>query len=132
MLYAIIEQGGKQYKVSEGEDLFVDRVSQEKGGSFVFDRVLLLRTDDRILVGTPYVEKCKVIGKISDNIQGKKIKISKFKAKVHYRRTIGFRPQYTKILIEKIILGDSDAIKEKLQTDSSSKKPRKIQKKKPA
>lgn len=103
MSYAIIQTPGKQYRVKEGEEILIDRLLGS--GKEVTFPILLLRGEKEILVGTPYVENGKVVGKIGDEVKGKKIKVSKFKAKVRYDKTIGFRPLYSKVLIEKITLG---------------------------
>lgn len=102
MSYAIIQTPGKQYRVREGEEILLDRVAgNDKQVTFP---ILLLRSEKEILVGTPYVENGKVSGKIIEEVKGKKIRVSKFKAKVRYDKTIGFRPLYSKVLIEKITL----------------------------
>lgn len=94
---------GKQYLVNEGEEILVDRMQEEVGKTLSISEVLFLKEDDMYLVGAPFVPSVHVIVKIVEEVKGEKLKISKFKAKIRYRRTIGFRPLYTKILIEKII-----------------------------
>lgn len=100
--YAVIESGGKQYKVSEGDEILVDKLSVAKGKEHIFPNVLMLRNEDNVYLGTPYLAGSEVIGKIVDEIKGKKIAIEKFKAKVHYRRKIGFRAKLSRVIIEKI------------------------------
>lgn len=100
--YAIIESGGKQYKVSVGDQILVDNLSVAKGKEYIFTNVLMLRNEDNINLGTPYITGRAVIGKIVDEIKGEKISIKKFKAKVHYRRKMGFRAKLSKVIIEKI------------------------------
>lgn len=102
MIYAIIRSGGKQYKVSEKDTILIDKLENLKGEKVVFPEVLLIRRDDSILIGDPLVKNGEVVGKVVEELKGKKITIAKFKAKVHYRRKIGFRPYFTKVLIEKI------------------------------
>lgn len=102
MKYAIIQQGGKQYKVTEGEEILVDRINDAKAGKYEFGSVLLVRDGEEISIGQPNVTGYKVTGKVVGEVKGKKIKVSKFKAKVRYDKTIGFRPKYTKIVVEKI------------------------------
>lgn len=104
MKYAVISSGGKQYKVSEGDELPVDKLNVTKDTSFTFPQVLLVRDGENITIGTPYVDKAVVSAKVLSEVKGKKITISKFKAKVHYRRKIGFRPVFTKVKIESISL----------------------------
>lgn len=100
MKYAIIASGGKQYKVNEGDELLVDKLD-EKLTAFN-PPVLFIRDEDKTIIGSPYLTESTVSGKILGNISGEKIRVSKFKAKVRYRRTIGFRPKYTKVFIETI------------------------------
>ena len=99
MNYAIISNGGKQYKVSEGTILELDRVQVEPGQELTLDKVLLTVDGDAITVGTPYVANSAVTAKVLDNTQGDKIRVSQFKAKARHRRTIGFRAKLTKVEI---------------------------------
>jgi large subunit ribosomal protein L21 len=101
MKYAIIKTGGKQYKVAEGDVIEVDKLP-EKDGKIVFEEVLLLVTDNGVKVGKPTISGEKVEGKILGNFKGTKIRVSKFKSKVRYRRVSGFRASLTKVQIEKI------------------------------
>lgn len=101
MNYAIIQAQGKQYKVIEGKEILVGRIGKTEE-KITFPEVLLVRTDTKILVGNPYVEKGLVTGKFLEEVKGEKIRVSKFKAKVRYDKTIGFRPLYSRVLIEKI------------------------------
>lgn len=105
MKYAIIKTGGKQYKVAEGDIIEVDRLSEEKD-KVVFDQVLLLVTDGDVKVGKPMLSGEKVEAKILGNLKGTKIRVSKFKSKVRYRRVSGFRASLTKVQIEKIGKGE--------------------------
>jgi large subunit ribosomal protein L21 len=102
MKYAVIRIAGRQYRVSEGKEVLVDRLPLKPESKFDFPEVLLIRTDSSLLIGEPLVKEGKVTGKVLGEVKGEKIKISKFKAKVRYHRTIGFRPIYTKVLIEQI------------------------------
>lgn len=104
----------------------LDRQPLEKGGTIVFDKILLVRKENETLIGTPYLERYKAKGKVVDNIKGEKIRVRKFKAKVRYRRQIGFRPQYTKIIIEKIWLDSKAENKEKTPDNNLSNKPQKV------
>ena len=100
-MYAIIETGGKQYKVAEGDVLFIEKLEAEAGEGVVFDKVLaILGVEAKI--GTPVVEGAKVDATIMKNGKGKKIRIFKFKAKKGYRRRQGHRQPYTKVQIGKI------------------------------
>lgn len=102
MKYAVIKTGGKQYKVSEEDIIDVERLNAEKDGKVVFDNVLLLVSETGVKVGRPFVTGEKVEGKLLDNLKGDKIRVSKFKAKVRYRRTTGFRASISRVKIEKI------------------------------
>jgi len=100
--YAVIKTGGKQYKVKEGDVIEVDRLS-EKGQKIVFDEVLLSVTDSTVKIGKPKIANGKVEAQLINNTRGEKIRVSKFKAKVRYRKTTGFRANLTKVKITKII-----------------------------
>ena len=100
MKYAVLESGGKQHLVSEGEKIAVDKLNEEDGKKYQFSKVLMIRDEEKIVIGTPYIKNALVEGKIINQTKGEKIKVSKFRAKVRYRRTIGFRPLYTNILID--------------------------------
>ena len=102
MKYAVIEQGGKQYKVSEGETVTVDKVETEEGKKFSFEKVLMVNTGDEVAIGKPYLSNFNVDGLITKQYKGKKLDVFKFKAKVRYRRQMGFRPMLSDIKIEKI------------------------------
>jgi large subunit ribosomal protein L21 len=103
-MYAIIETGGKQYKVQEGDVLFVEKLSAEEGDEVVFDKVLAVSDEDDLTVGTPVVEGASVNAKVLGHGKGKKIIVFKFKAKKNYRRKQGHRQPYTRVQIEKINL----------------------------
>lgn len=101
MEYAIIRTGGKQYKVKPGDVIEIDRLADDKKDEIVFDDVLLHVLDGQVKIGKPKVNS-KVLAKILQHLKGQKIKVSKFKAKARYRKTIGFRPFLTKVQIEQI------------------------------
>lgn len=102
MKYAIIKAGGAQYQVSVGQKIDIFRLDNKNGESVAFDNVLLIKDDDKVLVGQPLVKGAKVKGKVIDQILGDKIRIATYKAKSRYRKVKGHRDQYTRILIEKI------------------------------
>ena len=112
MKYAVIKTGGKQYKVSEGDVIEIDRVVG-KDGKISFAEVLLLVNDGNVKVGKPFLTGDKVEGKILEDLRGEKIRVSKFKSKVRYRRTVGFRAALTKVQIEKIGGGKEKAASKK-------------------
>lgn len=100
--YAIIKAGGAQYQVSVGQEIDIFRLDNKKGESVTFDDVLLIKDEDKVLVGQPLVKGAKVKGKVMDQILGDKIRIATYKAKSRYRKVKGHRDQYTRVLIEKI------------------------------
>ena len=101
-MYAIIEIGGKQYTVREGDLLRIEKLGYEPGDRITFDRVLLLSDDDGIKIGEPVVENATVEAKVLLEGKAKKIKVFKMKAKKGYRRTQGHRQPYTKVQIDRI------------------------------
>ena len=101
-MYAIIVAGGKQYKVAEGDTLYIEKLEAADGETVSFDNVLAGEKDGAMTVGAPYVEGAKVSGKVVKTGKGKKIMVFKFKAKKNYRRRQGHRQPYTKVTIEAI------------------------------
>ncbi|MBQ8827940.1 MAG: 50S ribosomal protein L21 [Clostridia bacterium] len=102
MDYAIVVTGGKQYKVTEGEKVFIELIGAEADEAVVFDKVLAVANGDEISFGAPYVEGATVEAKVVKNGKGKKIRIIKHKAKKGYRKRHGHRQPYTQVVIEKI------------------------------
>ena len=102
-IYAIIETGGKQYKVSPGQTIDVDRLDVAEGNSIELDRVLLISGDDKVIVGTPLVNGAKVMATSQGEGRGKKIIVFKYKPKVRYRKKTGHRQFYTRLTIDKIV-----------------------------
>ncbi|MDU1010966.1 MAG: 50S ribosomal protein L21 [Finegoldia magna] len=100
-MFAIIKTGGKQYKVSEGDVIKVEKIEAEAGDKIEFDQVLMVAGDD-VKVGSPVVEGAKVQAEVLDQKKDKKIIIFKFKAKKNYRKKKGHRQPYTLVKIEKI------------------------------
>lgn len=99
---AIIVTGGKQYKVAEGDVIYIEKLEQEAGESVTFDRVLAVLDGDNTRFGAPVVEGASVEGKIVKNGKGKKIRVFKYRPKKGYRRRQGHRQPYTKVEIGKI------------------------------
>ena len=103
-MYAIIESGGKQYKVEVGKSLLVDRVGLSKGDTLELDRVLLVRDGALTLVGKPTVEGARVLATVKGEVKGPKIIVQKFKAKSNYHVKIGHRQLYTDVSVKEIVL----------------------------
>ena len=101
-MHAIIETGGKQYKVTEGDTLFIEKLEAEAGQAITFDKVLAILDGDKATFGTPVVEGACVEAKIVKNGKGKKIRIFKYNPKKGYRKRQGHRQPYTKVEIGKI------------------------------
>jgi len=101
-MYAIIKTGGKQYRVQEGETIFVEKLEAEVDSAVVFDEVLSVGGEGDLKVGTPVVSGAKVTGKVVAQGKEKKILVFKYKAKSNYRRRQGHRQPFTKVVIEKI------------------------------
>lgn len=101
MNYAVIKSGGKQYKVSEGSVVELDRLSQ-KDGDITFEEVLLFAGEGSLKIGKPFLSGIKVTGKIVKEKKGQKIRVAKFKAKSRYRRVTGFRSSLSVVKIEKV------------------------------
>ncbi len=99
---AIIETGGKQYKVAEGDTLFIEKLPVEAGDNVTFDKVLAILDGDKATFGTPVVAGAKVDASVVKNGKGKKIIVFKYKPKKNYRRKQGHRQPYTKVTIGKI------------------------------
>ncbi len=101
-MFAVIETGGKQYKVNEGDVVFVEKLNAEADTTVTFDKVLTVDKDGELKVGAPYVEGAAVTAKVIKNGKSKKIYVFKYKAKKNEKKKIGHRQPYTKVQIEKI------------------------------
>ncbi|MGN1021747.1 MAG: 50S ribosomal protein L21 [Aristaeellaceae bacterium] len=100
-MYAIISAGNKQYRVSQGETIYIDKVNLEDGAAISFD-ALLVENEGEVKVGNPVVEGAKVEGKVIAQVKGEKIRIYKYKSKKNYHRRAGHRQPYTKVEITAI------------------------------
>lgn len=100
-MYAIIAAGGRQYRVSQGDVIYIDKVDQEADSTISFD-VLMIGGEDEIKVGNPVIEGAKVEGKVLGQVKGDKIMIYKYKSKKNYHRRAGHRQPYTKVEITAI------------------------------
>lgn len=102
-MYAVIETGGKQYRVQKGDSLFVEKLDAEAGDKIELDKVLLVSKEGELLTGKPYVDGAKVVANVVEQGKAKKVVVFKYKAKKNYRKRQGHRQPYTKIEIEEII-----------------------------
>ena len=101
-MYAVIETGGKQYKVSEGDVIFVEKLDVEAGASVTIDKVLIVGGNDDVKVGAPYVANATVDTEVVKNGKSKKIVVYKYKPKKGYHKKQGHRQPYTKLEVKKI------------------------------
>ena len=101
-MYAIIESCGRQYKVTEGDVVFFEKLDAEEGKKVTFDNVVMVSEEGKVQIGNPYVKGVKVEGKVISHGKGKKIIVFKMKAKKNYRRKQGHRQPYTKVEITSI------------------------------
>lgn len=101
-MYAIIETGGKQYKVQEGDVVFIEKLAAEEGAVVTFDKVLAVSKEDAVNFGSPVVSDASVSAKVLSHGKDKKIIVFKYKPKKGYRKRQGHRQPYTKVQIEKI------------------------------
>ncbi len=97
-MYAVIVSGGKQYRVTKGDVIYVEKLDKEPESAVSFD-VLMLGSDDDVQIGNPTVAGAKVEGKVVSQVKGEKIMIYKYKSKKNYHRRAGHRQQYTKVEI---------------------------------
>ena len=101
-MYAIIQTGGKQYRVSEGDVVSIEKLTAAEGEEVVFDQVLTVVADGDVKIGKPVLEGAKVTAKVVEHGKGEKILVFKYKAKSNYRKRQGHRQPYTKVEISKI------------------------------
>ncbi len=104
-MYAIIEDGGRQFRVEEGQELEIDYRDTASGEEVKFERVLLGRADDGVKIGAPQIEGASVTAEVLGTSQGKKLVVQKFRRRKNSRRKTGHRQLYTRVKISKIELG---------------------------
>jgi large subunit ribosomal protein L21 len=103
VMYAVMKSGGKQYRVSEGDLLRVDKIEGEKGDTVTFEEVLMVSKDGGLAIGTPLVKGAKVVGEIMDQARGPKIFVFKMKRRKGYRKKTGHRQELTGLKIKEIV-----------------------------
>lgn len=101
-MFAVIETGGKQYKVNEGDVLYIEKLDVNEGDKVTFDKVLAVSGNEGSVVGAPYVGGATVVANVVKNGKSKKIDVIKYKAKKNEKKKIGHRQPYTKVQIDKI------------------------------
>ncbi len=104
-MYAVIQTGGKQYRVSKGDKLRVEKLGVDEGAKVALDKVLMIGDGDKVTIGTPYVKGSKVTAKVTEHGRGKKVKIIKFKRRKHHLKRQGHRQWYTELEITAISAG---------------------------
>ncbi len=103
-MYAIIEHGSHQFRVSEGDSITIDsHKAAAEGGEIVFQNVLLIVGGDGATIGTPVLESARVVGEVVRHFRGKKILIQKFRKRKGFRKRMGHRQHYTRVTIKQIL-----------------------------
>ena len=102
-MYAVIETGGKQYRVQPGDTVVVETLPGESGDAVEFNRVLLISDDESVAVGRPVIDGARVTGQIVEQVLGEKLTVYKFKRRKNYRKRNGHRQQYTAVKIESVV-----------------------------
>jgi len=103
-MYAIIETGGKQFRVQEGDVIKVEKLNAAQGETVEITKVLAVVKDDEVLVGKPVVEGAKAVLKVLDHGKGEKVLVFKYKPKKNYRKMQGHRQPYSQVIVEKILV----------------------------
>lgn len=101
-MYAIIKTGGKQYRVSKGDQIYIEKLDAHEGDTVTFDEVLAVEKDGEMTFGSPFIEGAEVLATVKAQGRGKKILVFKYKAKSNYRRRQGHRQSFTKVIIDNI------------------------------
>lgn len=112
-MYAIVETGGKQYKVAVGDTIDVERLPAQAGDKVELDRVLMVQDGDKSKIGNPLIKGAKVVATVVGPIKGPKIRILKYKSGNRYRRTSGHRQNYTRLSVDKILKGRGGTARKK-------------------
>jgi large subunit ribosomal protein L21 len=108
-MYAVVDSGGKQYRVEPGRTLVLDRLDAEAGAAVTFDRVLLIGDGDSVTLGTPTVSGASVRGTVLEHGRGPKVIVFRFRPKAHYRRRTGHRSELTRVRIDEIATAEGTA-----------------------
>ncbi|MFC1971653.1 50S ribosomal protein L21 [Chloroflexota bacterium] len=121
-MYAIIETGGKQYKITEGQTIDVEHLDMAEGSNVELDRVLLISDGEKISVGKPVIDGAKVLATLQQNGKEAKVIVFKYKPKVRYRRKNGHRQLFTRLTIDSIMLPGASEEKPVKKTTRRRKK----------
>lgn len=105
MVYAVIATGGKQHRVTVGDQIRIEKIDVKEGAKVTFDEVLAVQTKDGLQIGRPVVKGAKVVGRLVAQIKAKKIIVFKKKRRKQYRRTRGHRQQLSSVVVEEIKAG---------------------------
>ena len=117
-MYAVIETGGKQVKCEVGQDIYVEKLDVEAGQEYTFDKVLMV-SDEKALIGNPYLAGATVVAEVIKQGRGKKIRVFKYEPKKQFHRTKGHRQAYTKLNIKAINVAASKSSKKKEAKETS-------------
>jgi len=98
-MYAVIQSGGKQHRVSEGQVLKLEKLTTETGATVDFDKILMVADGEEITIGKPYLDGAKVSAEVVSHGRGKKIRVIKFKRRKHHMKQMGHRQWYTEVKI---------------------------------
>ncbi len=101
-MYAVIETGGKQYRVTQGQEVKVEKLPGQAGEEIVFNKVLVVSDGENVTVGKPYVDHAKVLGKLARQAKDRKVPVFKYKRRKGYRRNKGHRQEFSLVRIENI------------------------------
>jgi len=104
-MLAVVETGGKQYKVKENDIIEVEKIDSPEGATVFLDKVLFLDSGSQHLIGSPYLPEVKVVARVLKHFKGEKIRVFKYRPKTNYRRRKGHRQLLSRLLIERIELG---------------------------
>ena len=111
-MYAVIKTGGKQYQVSPGEEVKVEKLPGEIGDSIAFDKVLIVSDGESVQIGKPYLEDTSVVGRLTRQGRSRKIIVFKYKKRKNYRKKRGHRQQFSMVKIENIQAAAGNSIQE--------------------
>jgi large subunit ribosomal protein L21 len=124
-MYAVVDSGGKQYRVEPGRTLVLDRLDAEAGATVTFDRVLLIGDEDSVTLGTPTVSGATVRGTVLEHGRGPKVIVFRFRPKAHYRRRTGHRSELTRVRIDEIATGAERKAAAKAPAEANASAPTK-------